>query len=253
MARRRPPDRESPEPTSASSPVLDFLQRHPRGVVLACFFCSGATGLIYEVVWSRRLTLVFGVTVLAYSTVLAAFLGGLAAGSLIFGRIADRRSDPLRLYAMLEAAIGLFCFLTPWLFALVERGYVAVYPAIGEQLWLLRLVRFGLAAGVMIVPTALMGGTLPVLSRVRVQRLGEIGTGIGSLYGINTLGAVVGATAAGFFLLPTVGLRGSIYLAAVVNLGLALVAYAVHLTQPQTEGAGAPEEPGEPAASPRRG
>jgi spermidine synthase len=214
--------------------VLDFLRRHPQGVVLACFFCSGATGLIYEVVWSRRLTLVFGVTVLAYSTVLAAFLGGLALGSLIFGRLADRRTDPLRMYAMLEAAVGLFCFATPWLFTLVERGYVSIYPSIGEHLWLLRLVRFALAAVVMVVPTALMGGTLPVLSRAKVHRLGEIGTGVGALYGTNTLGAVLGATAAGFFLLPAVGLKGSIYLAAVVNLAIALVAYAIHTTQPRT-------------------
>ncbi|MBM3475622.1 MAG: hypothetical protein FJX75_20350 [Armatimonadetes bacterium] len=252
--RKRPPPVEAPpEPPPPPSPVLDFLKRHPQGVVLACFFCSGATGLIYEVVWSRRLTLVFGVTVLAYSTVLAAFLGGLALGSLIFGRIADRRTDPLRLYAMLEAAVGLFCFATPWLFALVERGYVSIYPSIGEHLWLLRLVRFVLAAAVMVVPTALMGGTLPVLSRAKVQRLGEIGTGVGSLYGTNTLGAVVGATAAGFFLLPAVGLKGSIYLAAVVNLAIALVAYAIHTTQPENAPAAEQPQQAEPAPEVRRG
>ncbi len=235
MAQRekQPPTENAGQAAKEPSPVLSFLERHPHGVVLACFFCSGATGLIYEVVWSRRLTLVFGVTVLAYSTVLAAFLGGLAAGSLIFGRIADRRTDPLRLYALLEGGVGLLCFATPWLFTLVERTYVAVHPAIEDQLWLLRLLRFALAASVMFVPTALMGGTLPVLSRARVLRMGEVGTGVGALYGINTLGAVLGAVAAGFFLLPIVGLKGSIYLAAVVNLAVALVAYAIHKTQPQ--------------------
>lgn len=211
--------------------LLRLLSLHPQGVLLACFFCSGATGLVYEVVWARRLTLSFGVTVLAYSTVLAAFLGGLAAGSLIFGRVVDRWGYPLRLYALLEGAVGLFCFSTPALFAQVERIYLAIYPAIGEQVWPLRLARFGLAAAVMFVPTALMGGTLPVLSRAKVRRLEEIGTGIGLLYGVNTLGAVSGAAAAGFFLLPTVGLRGSIYCAAVVNLAIGLVAYALHLTQ----------------------
>ncbi len=222
----------APEPPS-SSPVLRFLQQKPHLVILACFFCSGATGLIYEVVWSRRLTLVFGITVLAYSTVLAAFLGGLAAGSVIFGRLADRRTDGLRLYAMLEAGVGLICFATPWLFTLVEHAYVGLHPVLVTQLWALRLVRFGLAAAVMFVPTALMGGTLPVLSRALTRRLGEVGSGVGGLYSTNTFGAVLGASAAGFFLLPTIGLRGSIYLAAVVNLAVALMAYALYTTQSQ--------------------
>ena len=230
-----PPPAE-PRAGPADSPVLRLLQRHPHGVVLACFLCSGATGLIYEVVWSRRLTLVFGVTVLAYSTVLAAFLGGLAAGSVIFGRLADRRTDGLRIYAMLEAGVGLLCFSTPWLFALVERAYVHVHPSLAGHVWALRVVRFGLASAVMFVPTALMGGTLPVLSRAVVRRLGEVGTEVSALYGINTLGAVLGATAAGFLLLPTVGLKGSIYLAAVVNLAIALLAYSVYLTQAQQLG-----------------
>jgi len=243
--KRRPPAK-APEPEVPSSPVLAFLSRRPHAVVLACFFLSGATGLIYEVVWCRRLTLVFGVTVLAYSTVLAAFLGGLALGSLILGRLADRRTDHLRVYAVLEGGVGLICFLTPWLFRLVERAYVAIYPGIENGVWAQHMVRFALAAAVMLVPTALMGGTLPVLSRARVHRLGEVGTGVGALYGINTLGAVLGAGAAGFFLLPTVGLRGSIYLAAVVNLGIAVMAFATYTAQPKDAPAaegGAPEEP----------
>jgi len=246
------PPRPALQPAPAESPVLRFLQRHPHGVVLACFLCSGATGLIYEVVWSRRLTLVFGVTVLAYSTVLAAFLGGLAAGSVIFGRLADRRTDGLRIYAVLEAGIGLLCFTTPWLFALVERAYVHIHPSLESHVWALRIVRFGLAAAVMFVPTALMGGTLPVLSRAVVRRLGEVGTEVSALYGINTLGAVLGATAAGFFLLPAVGLKGSIYLAAVVNLAIALLAYSVYLTQAQqaeeSTGSGAARGTRSPAA-----
>ncbi|MGQ9730859.1 MAG: fused MFS/spermidine synthase [Candidatus Zipacnadales bacterium] len=221
----------------ASSPLLCFLHRHPYALILTCFFFSGAAGLIYEVVWARRLTLIFGVTVLSHSTVLAAFLGGLAVGSLIFGRLADRRRDLLRVYAILEALVGLFCFATPYLFALVEHGYVIIHPTLEHQLWLLRLVRFGLAALVMFVPTMLMGGTLPVLSRARIRRLGQVGTEVGVLYGVNTLGAVLGAVAAGFFLLPTVGLKGSIYLAAVINLAVALTAFALSIVHHDAHGA----------------
>ena len=112
----KPAPREAPAAGPVgSSPVLTFLSKHPQAAILSCFFLSGATGLVYEVVWSRRLTLIFGATVLAVSTVLAAFLGGLAVGSVIFGRIADRRQDSLRLYAALEGAVGLICFATPWL------------------------------------------------------------------------------------------------------------------------------------------
>lgn len=94
----RTPTETAPATSPLSgSPLLDWLSRHPQGVILACFFLTGATGLVYQVVWTRRLILTFGATVPAVSTVLAAFLGGLALGSLIFGRIADRRRDPIRL------------------------------------------------------------------------------------------------------------------------------------------------------------
>lgn len=212
------------------SPMLAFIARHPRAVILTCFFLSGATGLIYEVVWSRRLTLVFGATVLAVSTVLAAFLGGLALGSLIFGRLADRRRDPLRLYALLEAGVGLICLLTPLLFIAVEKTYLAIHPLLADHLLLLRLVRFVLAGLVLLAPTILMGGTLPVLSRAVVQRSGEIGQRVAGLYGLNTLGAVFGALAAGFLFIPGAGISGTIYMAAVLNLAIAAVAYAVHMT-----------------------
>ncbi|MGD9496984.1 MAG: hypothetical protein AB7Y46_11855, partial [Armatimonadota bacterium] len=153
-----------------SSPLLDALARHPRAVVLICFFFSGATGLVYEVLWSRRLTLVFGVTVLAVSTVLAAFMGGLALGSVVFGRIADRQGDPLRLYALLEGAVGLFCLATPWLFELIESAYVALHPALQASPLRVRRARFGLSMLVLLPPTMRLGGTLPALSRALWRR-----------------------------------------------------------------------------------
>jgi len=249
MARKRQ------EPTITAdggppSPLAAALARHPVTVVLICFFISGATGLIYEVLWSRRLTLVFGVTVLAVSTVLAAFMGGLALGSALFGRVADRVRAPLRLYAGLEGAIGAFCFATPWLFELVERAYVAVHPGVEGSPWLIRLARFALSMMVLLPPTMLMGGTLPALTRALLARLDQVGGRVATLYGINTIGAMVGASAAGFLLIPTVGIRQSVYLAAVLNLGVALVAWALSMVwereaEPETEPEPEPQE--EPA------
>jgi len=236
-----------PEDERSSSALLDLLARHPDTVVLVCFFISGATGLIYEVLWSRRLTLVFGVTVLAVSTVLAAFMGGLALGSAVFGRIADRCRHPLRLYALLEAAIGLICFATPWLFVLVEQAYVAIHPGLAGRPWLLRLVRFALSMAVLMPPAMLMGGTLPALTRALMRRLDQVGGRVGALYGTNTIGAMVGAVAGGFLLIPAVGIRQSIYLTAVLNLGVALAAYALYLASdtrtPEEEQAERPESP----------
>ncbi len=216
------------EPT-VSSPLMELLARHPRAVVLACFFLSGATGLVYEVLWSRRLTLIFGVTVLAVSTVLAAFMGGLALGSVLFGRLVDRRRDALRVYAVLEGLVGLYCFVTPYLFEAIEVAYVAIHPALTGSPLLLRLARFVLALLVLLPPTMLMGGTLPALTRALSQRLAGLGGRVAALYGTNTMGAMIGAMAGGFLLIPAVGIRHSIYLTAVLNLAIALVAWALYL------------------------
>jgi spermidine synthase len=193
-------------------------------VVLACFFLSGASGLILELIWTRMLTLVFGSTTLAVSTVLTAFMGGLGLGSLLAGRLADRLRDPVRAYALAEAAIGAYALVVPWV--------VVSYPALNRTLWaglgdhypLLSLLRFVASAGLLILPTTLMGATLPVLSRYFVQRpfeLGRLGQRLGTLYAVNLFGAVAGAFLAGFVLLPLCGVRTTNRIAAGFDLSLA--------------------------------
>src|SRR5262245_44190829 len=98
-----------------------------RAVLLACFFLSGASGLVFEMVWTRLLTLVFGSTTLAVSTVLTAFMGGLGLGSYVAGRMADRLRDPVRAYAAAEAAVGVYALAVPSL--------VTFYPALNRWLW----------------------------------------------------------------------------------------------------------------------
>ena len=195
-----------------------------RALVLACFFLSGASGLIFEMVWTRGLTLVFGSTTLAISTVLTAFMGGLGLGSYLAGRLADRLRDPVRAYALAELAIGLYALLVP----LILAGYPALnlwlWSSFGDRYGLLSLLRFIASAGLLLLPTTLMGATLPILGRYLVSRpweLQRVGLRLGTLYAINLFGAVTGSFLAGFVLLPVLGVRTTNLIAAGFNLTLA--------------------------------
>lgn len=208
-------------------------RRPPRAQVgfpiapLACFLASGTSGLIYQVVWMRELTLIFGATTLAVSTVLAVFMGGLAFGSLTGGRWADRARRPLRLYAWLELAIGLYGLAIPFLFSLLPAVYQPLWRAAGLSFFTLSLVRFALAGAVLAAPTILMGATLPVLSRVVARRAEAVGRDVGMLYTVNTVGAVLGASSAGLLLIPSIGMTGTTAVAALLNLVAGAIAYAM--------------------------
>jgi spermidine synthase len=197
-----------------------------RAVILACFFLSGASGLILEMLWTRMLTLVFGSTTLAVSTVLTAFMGGLGLGSWLAGRFADRLKTPVRAYAIAEASIGVYALLVPVV--------VGLYPGLNRWLWssfgdryaLLSVLRFVASAGLLLAPTTLMGATLPILARHFVQHPWELrraGLRIGTLYAVNLFGAVAGSFLAGFVFLPMFGLRWTNVTAATFNLTLAAV------------------------------
>ena len=135
-----------------------------RKAVVLLFLVSGATGLVYEVVWMRSLGTVFGNTVLAASTVLTAFMLGLALGSWLLGRAADRLRRPLRWYAYLELCLGAYAFAFPTILLHVDRFYLWFYQAYEPGFFLLNVVRFLVSMGILLLPTLLMGGTLPVLS-----------------------------------------------------------------------------------------
>ncbi|MGC8833103.1 MAG: fused MFS/spermidine synthase [Armatimonadota bacterium] len=224
-------------------------------LLLACFFFSGAAGLIYEVVWARSLVLIFGATVLAVSTVLATFMGGLALGSFVLGRYGDRHPSPLRLYGLLEAGIGLYALLVPAVFYAVERAYIGFYRAFDPSFTVLSLFRLVLCITALILPTTLMGGTLPVLSRYFVRSKAKIGAGIGVLYALNTFGAVVGAFSTGFVLIPTIGLRSSTLLAAGINLlvaavSLRLAAKTPSISEEEKSETAAPADEAQPKRTP---
>ena len=217
--------------------------------VFAVFFISGACGLIYEVVWSRMMMLLFGRSVLAVSTVLAAFMSGLALGSYVLGKYADRSRNPLRLYAIYEIGVGLTAFIVSFLLIRITPVYVWVHATLGENPPAFAFVRFTIAFALLIVPTVLMGATLPILSRLIVKQLSLVGKELGLLYAINTMGAVAGSFATGFYLIGHLGLHGSIAVAALGNLGVGIIAWlaSIHtsFTNIKTPGS-APDLPAAP-------
>ena len=162
--------------------------RHPR-LVLAIFILSGAAGLMYEVVWSRQLVLVFGNTTQAVSTILTGFFGGLAIGSFLGGRLADRVRSPLRLYGVIELVLVVIVLLTPVTFRLLHELYRGIYPAIEGVPIVLALLRFALAILALAPATILMGATLPALTR-QLSQDRHLSAAFGRLYAANTLGAI---------------------------------------------------------------
>lgn len=198
--------------------------KRPFVPLLLLFLLSGATGLLYEVLWMRRLTLVFGATQLAISTVLSAFMLGLALGAAVAGRLVDRRPDLLRTYGVLEVFIGLYALVFPWLVKGATSVYGLLFEADSVHFWSSQLAHLVLMGGLLLLPTAAMGATLPILVRFVTVRMSGIGTRAGLLYGANTLGAVLGTWATGFVLLPSLGVSTSEHLAAAANLSIGVVA-----------------------------
>ena len=201
----------------------------PLLAVVLLFVLSGAAGLVYEVIWIRALTLLFGKTVHAASAVLAAFMAGLALGSAVGGRLVDRRiargDDPLRIYALLEAGVGVAALILPLLLMVVTRLYLSLSGPFEHLPAWISVVRFVLATLALMPATCLMGATLPALSRWAVRRESQVGNRLGLLYALNTLGGVAGCLLAGFLLLEALGLRGTTFTAVAGNFLVAGLAW----------------------------
>jgi spermidine synthase len=196
-------------------------------IIFACFFLSGATGLIYQVVWLRMLGLVFGHTVYAITTVLAAFMGGLALGSYLFARVSARIRNLIGAYGWLEIGIGVSCALIPLLVGVTSALYLSLHRAFGFSYDTFNLAQFALGFVLLLVPTTLMGGTLPVLSQAFVTQGSGLGQKVGALYATNTFGAVVGVVLAGYLVLPALGIRLTVAIAAAANLLVGALAIAL--------------------------
>jgi spermidine synthase len=199
------------------------------GIIAVLFIVSGGAGLVYQIVWFKYLSLFLGNTTYAQTVVLATFMGGLAIGASLWGRRADRTARPLALYAILEILIGIYCLLYPFLLNLFKAGFVSVVrssnlPIDGAAVLLLKLV---VSILTLLLPTILMGGTLPVLVRFISHSVEESGKNVATLYFLNSFGAVVGSLLGGFFLVPIAGLHTTIYAAAVTNVMIGGIALAL--------------------------
>ena len=190
----------------------------------AMFVVSGFAALMYQVMFSKSLALTFGSTSTATYTVLAVYMGGMALGAWLGGRLAQRRSDALKLYAWCELGIGAYCVATPLIFNGIQALYVALASGVAPDAGMLTVLRALLGASALLVPTILMGATLPVLARFFELRAATLGTSVALLYGANTVGAALGALSAGYWILPELGLWRTTLTAAVLNLAVAWLA-----------------------------
>lgn len=228
-------------------------------LVAALFLVSGATGLLYEVAFSKLLAYIFGATAYAVSTVLAAFMGGLALGAHVGGRFANRIRRPLAAYGVLEIMVGVVCAASPATFWLLTEAYVTMARRAPESLALVTALRAALTVLAVAVPTIAMGATLPLLSRVVAGKLSDesIEPGgpadaasgadraserrLSALYAINTAGGAIGALSSAYAVLPGLGVRGTMWVAALTNILLGVIAVVAGMR-------GAPEEAPAPSA-----
>jgi spermidine synthase len=190
------------------------------------FFASGAAALVYQVMWTRSFGLVFGSTTRAAAIVLAAFFLGMALGNWAGARFATTtRHRALRVYAWLELAIAAAALLVLAWLALYHGAYPHLYRATFDTPAALSLVQLALAALALGPPCFAMGATLPLMSRAVVASEAHLGRRIGFVYALNTLGGVTGVVLAGFWLPVAIGVRGSMLLAALLNVAAALAAF----------------------------
>lgn len=226
----------SKEPALQAGQLLLFLAT----------FLSGVAALVYEVTWVRQLGALIGSTTVAVNIVLAVFFGGLGIGAWVFGRIAGRSARPLRLFCLLEAGVA----ASGLLFWPALRGLDRLYISLAPADWSLAQassVHAVMAFALLALPTICMGGTLPVLVRLLRSGGGSFVSGLAWLYGLNTVGAALGAFLSVFWLLPSFGLLGASLLAAGLNLtAIALVALAWGMRGSLDAGERVAGEPTEP-------
>ncbi|GMV22692.1 MAG: hypothetical protein AMXMBFR57_26410 [Acidimicrobiia bacterium] len=211
---------------STRRPPLQFYS-----LLLFAFFLSGAVALVYQVLWTRQLGLVFGVTIQAASTVLACFMGGLALGSYLAGRLTDRIQRPLRAFGIVEAGIAVTALLTPASLRLADGVVVALTPQLADQAVLLTLTRIGLTALVLLIPATLMGMTYPLVLRATSRGADGIRRTASLLYAVNTTGAIAGVLAGSLWLVPQLGLSRSFIVAATANAIVAVAALIASLSE----------------------
>jgi len=198
--------------------------------VLCCFFLSGFSGLIYEMLWMRMTVEIVGSAPFAVSIILTIFMGGLGLGSYLAGRTIDGIKDPLalvRMYGMLEIAIGVYAIVIPSFLVFVRPLQSILYNRLYDHFIIYNLLTFSICSIILCFPVICMGATLPILCRFYVTSLNHIGTHTGRLYGLNTIGAASGALVCGFWLINLWGVYGTLFFAVCVNVVIGMLCLTV--------------------------
>lgn len=199
-----------------------------KKIIFILFFASGISGLIYEVVWLRMLSRTIGVTTYATATVLAAFMAGLAIGSFVFGRFSDKRNDHLKIYALLQLSVAFAALIMSYVFKAPIPFYRYIYEATNQNVNLIASLRVFVSFISLLIPALLMGGTLPVLTSYLVKREGLFGRNFSLLYGINTLGAVIGVLLSGFITIGVIGERNTVLIGVLINVMVGGIAFQLY-------------------------
>ncbi|MFC2173788.1 fused MFS/spermidine synthase, partial [Acidobacteriota bacterium] len=194
--------------------------RRTTWLLAGLFVLTGASGLIFETLWIRLLALSFGQTTTAMATVVAAYMAGLAFGAILLGRLADRVSSPLRIYGFMEVGIGIIALLIPLASKLITAIYIKLYFLTGGSAVGTQIVRIVLTWLLLLVPTFLMGGTLPTLVRALTSSRRDMTRIPGLFYAANTAGGVAGLLLAGFVMIEAFGQRATNTAAALFNLAV---------------------------------
>jgi spermidine synthase len=188
-------------------------------------FFTGLTALVYEICWVRQATLIFGVSIFAYSAVLTAYMGGMAIGNYLFGKIADNSKKLPRIFAILQVGLAVTGILALFLLIGLSEVYVSLVQLIHPTKATITVIRLILALVAMTPPAIFIGGMMPVMARNHASRNGQVGHDVGRVYFINTLGSVVGCGLTAVFFIQWFGLRETVFLVAGMNVLLGVVIY----------------------------
>lgn len=215
---------------SSALPSSRSQNRTVPAIAGGMLLLSGAAALIFQVLWIKQLSIVTGVDIYAVSTGVSAFFIGMAAGSLVIGRLIDRSRRPLRLYALFEALVAVLGLAVTVCLSRIAPLFVSLEQVTPLAAW-------GLLIGLVATPAFLMGGTLPVVVSSLASAPGGVGVKGGRLYAANTLGAIVGCLAVPFALIPALGVTGTAFAAAGFAIAAAMLALSLksfsHASSPQ--------------------
>jgi spermidine synthase len=199
------------------------LSTQQKVLLYILFSLSGFSALVYEVLWTKHLSLTFGTTMIAVSIVAATFMAGLALGSYLLGKYADHETNLLRIYAYLELGIAIFALLFPPALLTIDYLHTYITASASALPGLSHAAHLVLSSLILAPPTIFMGGTFPLMCRYFARK--KSGGQIGRLYAMNTLGATLGAFLAGYVLIPFLGLSGTNMLAVLINLVIAVISW----------------------------